>query len=105
MGYEMIFRDPLYSNVIFLLMEIHQFFVYILYSNALLKFYIGYTSEPIQLRLEKHLTNHSGFTGKAKDWVIVYFENCTDKPTALRREKEIKSWKSKKKILELIDSK
>jgi len=55
-------------------------------------------------RLHKHLSNHSGYTSKAKDWDIVYTEPYPDKVTAYRREREIKAWKSRRLIVELIES-
>ncbi|UFK97370.1 hypothetical protein LL667_10425 [Kaistella faecalis] len=48
--------------------------------------------------------NHKGFTGRAKDWQIVYSETFHDKKAANERELEIKSWKSKIKIKELISN-
>ncbi len=80
------------------------FHFYILYSKALDKFYIGHTSEPLEERLRKHLSNHSGFTAKAKDWEVVYFEEYADKSTAYKREMEVKKWKSKVRIQRLISS-
>lgn len=50
-----------------------MYYVYILYSKDLDRYYIGSTSD-IQPRLTKHLSEHSGFTGKAKDWEIVWTE-------------------------------
>jgi putative endonuclease len=50
------------------------------------------------------LTDHKGFTSKAKDWTIVYSEEFPTKSGAYFREKEIKSWKSKIKIEKLISS-
>ncbi|MCL1677133.1 GIY-YIG nuclease family protein [Elizabethkingia meningoseptica] len=66
------------------------------------QFYIGHCSETLQERLRKHLANHKGFTARSKDWEIVYFEQLDDKKSAYKREREIKSWKSKNKILQLI---
>jgi putative endonuclease len=43
---------------------------YILFSENLNKYYIGSTRNSMEERLEKHLTNHDGFTAKAKDWKI-----------------------------------
>lgn len=77
-------------------------YVYILYSENLDKFYVGYTSIALTERLKKHLSNHRGFTSKAKDWRIEYFEEYAIKKEAIAREKEIKSWKSSVKIKELI---
>ena len=68
------------------------------------RFYIGHTGENPDERLRKHLSNHKGFTGRAKDWTIVYFEAFHDKKAANKRELEIKSWKSKSKIKELIST-
>jgi len=77
--------------------------VYILYSAKLHKHYIGCTTEILSERLRRHLSNHKGFTGKSSDWVIVYSEVFENRKLALKREKEIKSWKSKNKIQELIN--
>jgi putative endonuclease len=79
-----------------------MFYVYILYSKLIDKHYVGYTSMSLEERLRRHLTSHKGFTGRTKDWEIVYFESYDDKTKAILREQEIKKWKSKTKILELI---
>lgn len=54
-------------------------------------------------RLRRHLSCHKGFTAKAKDWKVNYFECFEEKTEALAREKTIKNWKSKLKIIELIE--
>ena len=81
-----------------------MFKCYILYSQTLDRYYIGHTGEILEERLRKHLSNHKGFTAKTKDWIIVYFENFDEKPSAYQRELQIKSWKSKIKIKKLIDA-
>ena len=81
-----------------------MFTLYILYSSQLDRFYIGFTGEPVEARLQKHLANHSGFTGKAKDWKIVYKETHSTKAEAMQREKLLKSGKSKERIKALIAS-
>ncbi len=45
-------------------------YTYILHSQQIDKYYIGSTSASLEERLKKHLTNHSGFTGKVKDWKV-----------------------------------
>lgn len=79
-----------------------KFTVYILYSTELDKYYVGYTSQDVSMRLQKHLAKHSGFTAKAKDWIIVHVEQFETKMAEMRREKEIKAWKSKIKIQQLM---
>ncbi|MEO0038311.1 MAG: hypothetical protein RIQ59_1522 [Bacteroidota bacterium] len=80
------------------------FFVYILFSNTKDKFYIGFTSD-IEERIIRHNQKSKGFTGNNNDWEIVYSEIFSEKSEALAREKQIKSWKSKIKIQELIKNK
>jgi putative endonuclease len=53
-------------------------------------------------RLRRHLSAHKGFTARTKDWEIVYSELFDQKSLAISREQEIKKWKSKTKIVELI---
>jgi putative endonuclease len=79
-----------------------KFFVYILFSTVINKYYIGFTADSLDSRLKKHNANHKGFTGGIGDWQIVYYEIYTDKSLAMKREKQIKAWKSRKKIEALI---
>ena len=78
-----------------------MYFTYILYSETIGKYYIG-SCENVQERLKRHLSNHAGYTAKAKDWIIVHQEPFSTKSDALGREKEIKAWKSAKRIQKLI---
>ena len=75
---------------------------YILFSTKANKFYIGYTTEPIEVRVRKHNSDHKGFTGKFNDWKVVYQERFSSKQLAYAREREVKSWKSKSRIEKLI---
>ncbi len=76
---------------------------YILYSKVKNRYYIGFTGNEIEERLRKHNSNHKGFTGKAGDWSIVYSEKFNEKKVAMRKEKEVKGWKSKILIEKLIE--
>ena len=79
--------------------------VYILYSSSLGKYYIGSTTQSLEERLRRHLSDHMGFTASTKDWIVVYSEKFADKASALIRERQLKSWKSKAKIIELLSGK
>ncbi|MDQ6755512.1 MAG: GIY-YIG nuclease family protein [Bacteroidota bacterium] len=81
-----------------------KYFVYIIYSASLDKFYIGFTSNKVSIRLKKHNANHKGFTGKKADWVLKYAEEFTTKVQAMERERNIKAWKSRIKIQKLISA-
>jgi putative endonuclease len=78
-------------------------YFYILYSSLANKFYIGHTTESVDERLRKHNSSHQGYTGKFNDWKVVYFEPFPSKEMAYAREREVKSWKSRKRIEKLID--
>jgi putative endonuclease len=75
---------------------------YILYSAHLDKYYIGHTTGPMEDRLHKHLSDHVGYTGKAKDWVVVWQQVFDSKAESYRMERTIKNWKSRKKIETLV---
>ena len=79
-----------------------MYFVYILHSAVLDRYYSGSSQNP-QERLKKHLANHKGFTGKSKDWVMCYLEEFETKSEALRRENQIKGWKNKDRMKQLIE--
>ena len=79
-----------------------EFTTYILFSESLDAYYIGFTGDMMSTRLAKHLSRHKGFTAKARDWKIVYSEVYNSKSEAMQREKQLKGWKSKKRIRELI---
>ena len=78
-----------------------DFTVYILFSETKNRFYIGFTSN-LEERLIRHNQKSKGFTGSVDDWKVVYTENYQTKELAHQRELQIKSWKSRIKIQELI---
>ena len=82
-----------------------EYYLYILYSDKLDKYYIGYSGDELTARIRKHNSNHKGFTGKADDWILVYCEKYLTKALAYARERQIKGWKSRTAILRLIKSK
>jgi putative endonuclease len=77
-------------------------YTYILFSENLNRYYIGYTSN-IDERLAKHNRTHKGFTNLANDWKVVFSKEFENKQAAMAFEKKIKSWKSRKMIESLIE--
>lgn len=71
--------------------------VYIIYSAALDKFYIGQTEE-FEGRLIKHLlnTDKTSFTSRADDWEEYLLIPCENRTQALQIENYIKKQKSRK---------
>ncbi len=80
-----------------------MYFVYILYSAQLDQYYIGFTKN-ISDRLRRHNSKSKGFTNRANDWELVYKEFYKDKLEAMKRERQIKNWKSKTLLEKLISS-
>ena len=80
-----------------------RFHVYILFSESLDRYYIGFT-ENLTGRLDRHLRSKKGFTSKAKDWKLLYSEDFKLKREAIERERQIKKWKSRKMIESLISN-
>ncbi len=78
------------------------FIVYIIYSHIKDKYYIGFSSNLAE-RIIRHNQKSKGFTGNVNDWKIVFTQEFATKTEALAREKQIKSWKSKEKIIQLLD--
>jgi len=81
-----------------------MFFAYILWSDKLQKYYIGYTDD-IFRRLGEHNAGRSQYTKHGIPWILAYTENFNTRCEAVRCEKEIKKRKSKKYIEHLIQSK
>ena len=79
-------------------------YCYIIYSIALDRYYVGHTGDDLSERIRKHNTNHKGYTGKSDDWELKYWKAFETKTEAHALERKIKSWKSRKKIEELVQS-
>ena len=79
-----------------------MYFTYILFSQQKNKYYIGHTGDDLSERVRKHNSNHKGFTGGVGDWLLVYQETYANKTEAYARERQIKSWKSRKMLEKLI---
>ena len=86
-----------------------QYTVYILYSESADKYYIGHTAH-LEQRLRQHNdpfvdTHQSKYTLKNGPWKLVYSEvNFDSRSDAMKREREIKGWKSRVMIRKLINS-
>ncbi len=83
-----------------------MYYVYAIKSQSSNKIYIGSTNN-----LERRIVEHNDFqqsklhfTRKnAGPWIIVYKEECNDKYSALKREKELKSFRGREFIKNKIN--
>ena len=80
-------------------MDEKNYYVYILASKRNGTLYVGVTND-LQRRIYEHKNNLiKGFTQKYSIHNLVYYEETNDINIAIEREKQIKSWSRKKKIL------
>ena len=80
-----------------------MFYVYIIYSQKIDRFYVGYTTN-IEIRIHQyHNLGRSNYTSKGIPWELKHFEAFESEIEAMRREKQIKKLKSRKYIHSLIE--
>jgi putative endonuclease len=75
--------------------------VYVLYSQRIDRYYIGYTND-LERRFSEHNRHKGKFTDRGIPWELKYTENYSLKSEAHIRELFIKGQKSRSFIEELI---
>ena len=68
-----------------------MFTVYILYSIAYNKTYVGQTKDLDNRLLEHNVTAIKGFTVSYRPWVLIHQEDYATRTEAMKREKYLKS--------------
>ncbi len=79
-----------------------MYYVYIIKSLSKNRYYIGFSID-VSRRLLRH---NQGFVKSTKafiPWEVVYTEKCINKEDALKREKQIKSYKHGCAFKKLLD--
>ena len=80
-----------------------MYYTYIIQSQKNGRFYIG-SCHNIDIRIERHNAGATPSTKSGRPWKLVYSESYETNSEALKREREIKSKKSRKYIQYLIES-
>ena len=81
------------------------YFIYIIYSTCIDRYYVGYSTNP-WIRLNQHNSNAKDkYTGRTKDWVLKATFQTKDEPSAISTERFIKKQKSRRLVEQLCDSK
>ncbi len=82
-----------------------MFYIYILYSKAFDKYYVGYTND-LERRVVEHNSNpRMTFTHKYRPWELVsLFEVGENRGIAMKIERFIKQQKSRDFIIKLIET-
>jgi putative endonuclease len=81
--------------------KIYLYFVYILTNKSNSVFYTGITNNIIRRIAQHKLKINDGFTKRYNVDKLVYFEIHNDVGLAIKREKQIKKWKTnwKKRVI------
>ena len=77
------------------------FYLYIIQSQKDGSYYVGSTKDLVR-RLKRHNEGRSKYTKGRRPWELVYNEEYPDRPTAMKREQEIKRRKDKLFIANLV---
>ncbi len=80
-----------------------MYYTYIIQSQKNGMFYIG-SCQDIDKRIERHNAGATPSTKPGRPWKLVYSETYETNSEALKREREIKSKKSRKYIEFLVQS-
>jgi len=78
-----------------------MFYIYILQSLASGRYYIG-SSDDVEQRLMRHNGGKVRSTKAFMPWKVVYKEAFQSRAEALKREHQLKSWKKRESLEELI---
>ncbi|MCK5331977.1 MAG: GIY-YIG nuclease family protein [Candidatus Marinimicrobia bacterium] len=71
-----------------------MFCVYVLYSVKIDRLYIGQTQD-LKKRLREHREGVSFYTKRASDWRLIHIEEFQTRSEAMRREKQLKTYKGR----------
>jgi putative endonuclease len=71
-----------------------MYYVYVLQSEKDGKFYAGFTKD-LKLRFEQHKKGLVESTKDRRPLKLIYYEACTDKDDATKREKYFKTYHGK----------
>ncbi len=85
----------------------NNYHVYVIKSSSSGKIYIGQTAD-VEARIARHnnILPHkpSSFTSKnVGPWELVYQETFNDRPSAISREKELKSFRGREFVRSVIE--
>jgi putative endonuclease len=80
-----------------------SYYFYILQSEATKRYYIGQTAN-VENRVAYHNANYSLSLKNRGPWKLVHTEQYETRAEAVRRERQIKSWKDRRMIANLLSA-
>jgi putative endonuclease len=82
-----------------------MYFTYVLYSKGFDKIYVGFSSELTSRLISHNDKRNTGWSSRYQPWELLYSEEHPTKSEAMQREKQLKSFRGREFIRELIISK
>jgi putative endonuclease len=79
-----------------------KFFVYILYSPTLDRYYVGQTQD-LEERLGRHNSGRNKSTKGGIPWTMVHFQEFSSRNEAMERERKVKNIGSRRYLEQLKD--
>jgi putative endonuclease len=79
-----------------------DFYVYIIYSVKLGRFYIGQTNN-VEERFQRHNSGYEAYTSKGLPWILCWFACKSDRKSAVQLELKLKNL-SKERIIKFIEN-
>ena len=79
-----------------------MYYVYVLESRRNGRYYTG-SAQDVEDRLNQHNAGTTKSTRNLPPWSICHIEMFSTRPEAVRRERQIKSWKSRKYMKQRLD--
>ena len=79
------------------MINVHQYWVYILSNNSRSSLYVGVTNDLYRRYMEHRNGIIEGFTKKYRCNSLLYYECYQNVEEAIFREKELKGWSRKRK--------
>ena len=80
------------------MINVHQYWVYILSNNSRSSLYVGVTNDLYRRYMEHRNGIIEGFTKKYRCNSLMYYECYQNVEEAIFREKELKGWSREKKM-------
>jgi putative endonuclease len=80
------------------MINVHQYWVYILSNNSRSSLYVGVTNDLYRRYMEHRNGIIEGFTKKYRCNSLLYYECYQNVEEAIFREKELKGWSREKKM-------
>ena len=78
---------------------------YVLYSPGFNKIYIGFTSELTNRLMAHNDSRNTGWSSRYQPWELLYSEEHPNKAEAMQREMQLKTYRGREFIHEMVRAK